>query len=126
LAATTSPKAQILGLFADLGQALASSTFRGCNFANASAEARPDESIMPLTAQYRAWVSSVFTDLAGAAGASDPGQLGRQLVLLYNGAAVAARLDDDRPGAADAAQSAAAALIEAATMTRPSKRRSER
>jgi hypothetical protein len=56
----------------------------------------------------------VFTDLAKAAGANKPKELGRQLALLYDGAAVAARLDTDRSGAADAARSGAIALIDAA------------
>ena len=40
-----------------------------------------------------------------AAGASNSKQLGRQLALLYDGAAVAARLDQDRVGAAKALRS---------------------
>ncbi|HEX3460961.1 MAG TPA: hypothetical protein VHT49_08650, partial [Acidimicrobiales bacterium] len=65
---------------------------------------------------YRAWIRALFTDLAREAKAKNPKRLGRQLALLYDGAAVAARLDVDRAGAADAARSAATALVDAATL----------
>jgi AcrR family transcriptional regulator len=116
LARYDSPRKRLLGLFADLEDALAGSAFRGCRFVNASAEARPDESILALTEDYRAWLKTLFTDLSGAAGASNSKRLARQLALLYDGAAVAARLDVDRAGAADAARSAATALLDAATV----------
>jgi hypothetical protein len=116
LARYDSPRKRLLGLFADLEDALAGSAFRGCRFVNASAEARPDESVLALTEDYRAWLRTLFTDLSRAAGASNPKRLARQLALLYDGAAVAARLDVDRAGAADAARSAATALLDAATV----------
>ena len=62
--------------------------------------------------QYRAFLWSLFTDLAEAAGARNPKQLGRQLFLLYDGAAVAARMDKDRGAAADAVRSAVEALLD--------------
>jgi hypothetical protein len=64
--------------------------------------------------KYRAWLWSLFTDLAKAAGAGDAKQTGRQLFLLYDGAAVAARMDDDRGAAAKAVRSAVVALLDAA------------
>jgi AcrR family transcriptional regulator len=115
LAQYDSPRERLLALFADVEDALAEPAFRGCRFVNASAEARPDESIVAITDEYRTWLRALFTDLAGAAGADNPERLGRQLALLYDGAAVAARLDADRSGAADAARSAATALLDAAT-----------
>lgn len=120
LARYDSPRERLLGLFADVQDALAGTTFRGCRFVSASAEARPDESIGALTEEYRTWVRTLFTGLAKSAGASDPKRLGRQLALLYDGAAVAARLDKDRSGAGAAARSAAAALLDAATVRAPS------
>jgi hypothetical protein len=77
-----------------------------------------------MARQYRAWVWSVFTDLAKEAGSSEPKQLGRRLLLLYDGAAVAARMDPDRDAAADAMHSAVVALLEAAIPARRSSRRS--
>lgn len=113
LAAHTSPRERILGVFAEFEKALAGSEFRGCRFIMASAEARPGDASEVVVAQYRAWLRSLFTDLAQAAGARDAKQLGRQLALLYDGAAVAARLDQDRRGAAIAMRSAVVALLDA-------------
>jgi AcrR family transcriptional regulator len=120
LARYDSPRERLLGLFADVQHALAGTTFRGCRFLSASAEARPDESIGALTDEYRTWLRTLFTGLAKSAGAGDPKRLGRQLALLYDGAAVAARLDKDRSGAGAAVRSAAAALLDAATVGPPS------
>ncbi|MFD0584928.1 hypothetical protein [Dactylosporangium darangshiense] len=56
---------------------------------------------------------SIFTELAEAAGVSAPEHLAAQLVLLYDGATVAARMDRD-PAAAAVARGIAAALVDAA------------
>ena len=78
------------------------------------AEARPGDASEIVADEYRGWLRSLFTDLAGGAGASDAELLGRQLALLYDGAAVAARMDRDRGAAASALVSAVEALLEAA------------
>ena len=124
LAGYDSPRDRLLGLFSDIEDLLTSPGFRGCRFANASAEARPDESVAAVTDEYRGWLRALFTDLAKAAKARNPRRLGQQLALLYDGAAIAARLDDDRAAVADAARSAATALVDAATPHRatPGKR----
>ena len=93
---------------------LASSKFRGCRFISAAAEARPGDASEVMAAEYRAWLWSMFTDLARDAGATDARQLGRRLLLLYDGAAVAARMDQDRDAAAGAMRSAVVALLDAA------------
>jgi AcrR family transcriptional regulator len=115
LARYDTPGERIIGLFSDIEDLLAVPSFRGCRFVNASAEARPDESIGAVTGAYRTWLITLFTDLARDAGATNPGQLGRQLALLYDGASVAARLDGNRSAAGDAARSAAVTLVDAAT-----------
>ncbi len=114
LAANDSPRKRILGIFAEIEQLLAGSLFRGCRFIMATAEARPGDASEVVAEQYRDWLRSVFTDLANDAGARDAAQLGRRLLLLYDGAAVAARLDQDRRAAAKATSSAAEALLDAA------------
>lgn len=119
LATYDSSRDRLLGMFADVQEALTGTAFRGCRFINASAEARPDESVVTVTAEYRMWLRTLFTDLAMAAGAHDARRLGRQLALLYDGVAIAARLDEDRTGAGAAARSAAAALLDAATSDGP-------
>src|SRR5216683_7938506 len=97
LARYDTPRERLLGIFADVQDALAGTTFRGCKFVSATAEARPDESIGALTEEYRTWLRTLFTGLAKSAGARDPKRLGRQLALLYDGAAVAARLERTAP-----------------------------
>jgi len=114
LAAHETPRDGILGIFDELAAALAGTAFRGCRFIMATAEARPGDASEAVAEDYRAWLRSVFTDLAKSGGAGDPRGLGRQLALLYDGVAVAARMDQDRHGAATAMRSAVVALLDAA------------
>jgi AcrR family transcriptional regulator len=108
-----SPRDQVLGVFDSMADLFAEPTFRGCAFANASAEAQPDSAVIEVADASRAWTRSLFVDLSRAAGAPEPEALGRQLQLLYDGANTSARMDRD-PGAAMAARSAAAVLLDAA------------
>jgi len=123
LAANQTPRERILGVFAEVEELLAGSAFRGCRFISAAAEARRGDASEVVAAKYRAWLLSLFAELAEAAGASDPRQLGRRLLLLYDGAAVAARMDADRDAAAGAMHSAVAALLEAAISSKRHSRR---
>ena len=124
LAASETPRERIIGVFAEIEEALFGSQFRGCRFIMASAEARPGDASEAVAEQYRVWLRSVFTEQAKKAGASDAKQLGRRLQLLYDGAAVAARMDSDRRGAAVATRSAVEALLNAAIPPEHSSRRS--
>jgi hypothetical protein len=58
-------------------------------------------------------VRTLFLDLATAVGACDPAALAAQLVLLYDGAGVGARMDRNVE-AASAARAIAATLVDAA------------
>ena len=89
----------------------------------ATAEARPGDASEIVAEEYRTWLRTLFTDLAKEAGATDAKQLGRRLLLLYDGAAVAARMDQDRRGAAAATRSAVEALVESAIPTKRTTRR---
>ena len=122
VAANKTPKRQILGVFAELEEALTASAFHGCRFILATAEARPGDASEVMSAKYRAWLLTVFTDSAKAAGARNAAELGRRLLLLYDGAAVAARMDPDRAAAAGATHSALIALLDAAISTKRTKR----
>ena len=117
VAANKTPRGQILGVFAELEEALTASAFRGCRFIMATAEARPGDASEDVSTEYRAWLLNLFTDRAKAAGARNAAQLGRRLLLLYDGAAVAARMDLDRGGAAEAMHSAVVELLDAAIST---------
>jgi AcrR family transcriptional regulator len=122
LAAHSTPRERLLAVFAEVDGFLAGSAFRGCKFISAAAESRPGDASEVVAEKYRAWLWSVFTDLAKEAGASDAKQVGRQLFLLYDGAAVAARMDDDRAAAAKAMRTAAVTLLDAAIPSKRSRR----
>ncbi len=115
LAANEKPRERLLGVFGEIEDALEGSDWRGCRFLSASAEAQPGDASETIAEEYRAWLRSLFADLSEAAGARNSKELGRQLSLLYDGAAVAARMDQDRRGAAIAVRSAVVALLDAAT-----------
>src|ERR1700693_4580067 len=123
LAAHNTPRERLLAVFAEVEGLLAGSAFRGCRFISAAAESRPGDAGEVVAEKYRAWLWSLFTDLARAVGASDPKQVGRQLFLLYEGAAVAARMDQDRGAAAKAVRSAVQALLDAAIPPKRTARR---
>ena len=114
LARYETPRERLLGVFDVLGELFAEPGFHGCAFVNASAEARPGSPIEEVADEYRAWIRALFIELAAAAGAVDPRRLAGQLVLLYDGATVAARMDRD-PSVAVVARAAAATLVDAAT-----------
>lgn len=112
------PRERLLGVFDVLGESLADPGFRGCPFVNASAEARPGSPIVEASDESRAWKRALFVDLGEAAGAVDPALLAEQLVQLYDGAQIGARMDRN-PAAAAAARAAAASLLDAAARPRP-------
>jgi hypothetical protein len=76
----------------------------------ASAEAGMSSVIKGTCDEPRAWLRSLFTELAQGAKAADPELLGRQLVFLYDGAALAASVDGDR-NAPQAAKALAAQML---------------
>ena len=57
------------------------------------------------------WMLGLFTDLAGAAGVSDPELVGRQIMLLHEGALVTAGMGVD-DGAFDRAGQLAVGLLD--------------
>lgn len=59
----------------------------------AGADADRDGKTKQACDESRAFIGTQFTELARQAGAQDPGVLGEQLALLYDGAAVAAQAD---------------------------------
>jgi AcrR family transcriptional regulator len=104
---------RLLGVFEVQGLLFDEPGFRGCAFVGANAEAADGSSVGEVTETYRAWVRSLFRDLAKEVGASDPETLAGQLVLLYDGAGISAWMDHN-PDAAKASRAVAATLIDAA------------
>jgi AcrR family transcriptional regulator len=109
----TTPREKLVGVFEVQGLSFGEPGFRGCAFVGASAEASDGISVEDVTEDYRAWVRSLFLDLAEQAGAAEPEALARKLVLLYDGAGISAWMDHD-PEAWKSSRDVAAALVDAA------------
>jgi AcrR family transcriptional regulator len=95
MAQVHTPRDKILSVFDGLAETVAGPNYRGCAFQRAGAEAGAGSSIKRACDDSRAWLRGQFTELARSAGAPDPESLGRQLALLYDGAAMTAYLDQD-------------------------------
>jgi AcrR family transcriptional regulator len=105
-----SPEEKILSIFDLLGELASQPGFRGCAFVRAGAEASSSDRVKGVCEESRAFILGKFTDLAREAGASEPELLGKQLVLLYDGASIAAHLDGNRNATSTARELAAALL----------------
>jgi AcrR family transcriptional regulator len=88
-------------------------TFRGCPFVNANAESLPGGPAEEVTDLSRRLGTVAGARPRRGARGVRPGPLVDQLILLYDGATVSARLDRNRPPA-EAARAVAAALLPAA------------
>jgi AcrR family transcriptional regulator len=108
-----SPRERLLAVYDVLASFIAEPDFHGCAFMNACAESKPGSAAIEAAEESRGWTRALFTRLARDAGAPDPEGLARQLVQLYDGALVTARMDGDSTAAATA-KTSAAALIDAA------------
>lgn len=113
LARHDNPRDKILAVYDQLAERAADPNFRGCAFVNASVEGPPgDSKVRRVCRGSRDWLRGVFTDLARELGAADPEQLGRQLILLYEGAMLGASMERDAAPARQA-QRMAQALLDA-------------
>jgi AcrR family transcriptional regulator len=117
LAQHDNPRDKILSVFDAQAEVFNAAGYQGCAFYNASAEGPSNTAVSDVCQDIRGWTRRLFLDLATELGAPDPEALSRQLVLLYDGANVAAKMDR-RPEAALEARTAAALLLDAAA--RPS------
>ncbi|MFJ4916185.1 TetR/AcrR family transcriptional regulator [Streptomyces sp. NPDC088726] len=108
------PREQMLAVFESQGRQFDRPDFHGCAFVRAGAEASPGGLVQEAADSFRGWMRGLFTRLAAEAGAADPGALGHQLQILYDGTGISALMDHDS-GVAATSRAAAAALIAAAT-----------
>ena len=108
------PRDRMLAVFDVLADLFADQEYRGCSLIRASAESRGGELVRRVCDDARAWMRTLFTELAREARAAHPERLAKQLVLLYDGATVVAQMDRDASAAASA-RAAATLLIDAAT-----------
>ncbi|MDT4914762.1 MAG: hypothetical protein QOC66_3890 [Pseudonocardiales bacterium] len=109
--AHTEPRARILAVYDVLGTLFAQPDYRGCAFMNATAEAAPDSVEAHAATTFRAWVHTLFLDLATDVGTGDPKQLAETLVLLYDGAVATAQMDK-APEAARTARRTAELILD--------------
>ena len=112
IASQREPREKIMAVFDVQAELFRQPDFNGCAFVAASTEAPSGGVIDRDAAEFRTWVRAMFTDLASEAGASDHGRLGRQLHVLYDGAALTARMDHD-PDIAVAVRDAVEGLLDA-------------
>jgi len=107
------PEDKILSIFDLLGELASQPGFRGCAFVRAGADANSSDRVKSVCEESRAFILAKFTDLAREAGVGEPELLGKQLVLLYDGASIAAHLDGNR-SAVSTARTLAAQMLSAA------------
>ena len=106
------PRQQILAIFGALGRWTASDKFRGCPFVNTATElADPGHPARQVARDYKLRLRDSFARLAERGRAADPQLLADQLIVVFDGAIVQAVMGTGRR--ADAAQTAAAALLDA-------------
>ncbi|MFI7461966.1 TetR/AcrR family transcriptional regulator [Nonomuraea sp. NPDC049646] len=110
-AAGDDPRAQLGAVFDALRQWYADPAFRGCALLNAAAQHHADP-VRAITARHLDRYLELLTGIAERAGAADPGLVGRQLLMLVEGATVVAA-HHDGAAAADHALQAALTLLHA-------------
>jgi AcrR family transcriptional regulator len=102
---------KLLRIFESLVDWYSQDDFRGCHFIHAGSELTdPEHPAVIVTKRHRKWVKDLFAELSEALGAPEPHLLAAQLLMLYDGATIAADLDR-YPEAARAARQAAERLI---------------
>lgn len=104
------PQKKILGIFELLAETSSQPGYKGCAFMRARADDGASEKVKVASDRSRAFMIGLFTSLAREASAANPEQLGQQLMLLYDGASVAAHLDCNRNAASQAREVAAQLL----------------
>jgi AcrR family transcriptional regulator len=88
------PRDKILAIFDLVAELAGEPNFRGCAFVRARSEGPSGETkVTQVCADTRAWTRGLYTDLAREAGVTDPEEVGRRLMLLYDGAMVGAAMD---------------------------------
>lgn len=111
------PREQLIAMFDVLGEWFDEVEFKGCMFIKASAEYQePQHPIHAQAAEHKRLLYEHFRILAAKTGANEPDKLTRQLLLLMEGATVAAQLGYASDPASEAKE-AATLLIDSATAT---------
>ncbi|MEV5711691.1 TetR/AcrR family transcriptional regulator [Actinoallomurus sp. NPDC052274] len=114
-AAGPDPARRLTAVFEALQQWYDDPVFRGCAMLNAAAQHHV-ETVRAITARHLDRYLELLTDIAERAGAAAPRALGRQLLMLVEGATVVAA-HHDAAGAGEHARQAALTLLSAASGT---------
>ncbi|MEU6425122.1 TetR/AcrR family transcriptional regulator [Microbispora sp. NPDC046973] len=114
-AAGDDPHDQLAAVFDTLGEWYEDPAFRGCAMVNAAAQHHV-EAVRAVTARHLDRYLDLLTGIAERAGAADPPLLGRQLLMLVEGATVVAA-HHGTAGTGEQARQAALALLSAAART---------
>ncbi len=102
---------KLLNVFDSLVDWYDQDDFRGCHFIHAGSELTdPGHPAVGVLNRHRKWVKNLLEELSEALGAPEPQLLAAQLLMIYDGATIAADLDR-YPEAARAARQAAERLI---------------
>ncbi|MFF0795058.1 TetR/AcrR family transcriptional regulator [Streptomyces spiralis] len=109
------PADQLAAVFDALGRWYAEQDFRGCAIVNAATQRHTDP-VSAIAARHLGRYLDLLTTIAVRAGAANPSVLGRQLLMLLEGATVTADHLGDL-SAADDAKDAALALLRSASLT---------
>lgn len=105
------PKGRLLASFDTLHDWIMSNEFNSCMFIKASSEYQdPKHPIHAAGAEHKRLLVNYLADLARKAGAEDPDRLGRQLMMLKEGAIVTAHMQG-KTHAGDDAKAAARILV---------------
>lgn len=108
------PRSQLDAFFGQLEPILGSADFRGCPFTNAASELPdPDHPAHAVVRRHKARLRRWLRNRARAAGARDPDELSRELMLVFAGAQAQALIERSSRPARDARR-LAASLIGAA------------
>jgi AcrR family transcriptional regulator len=113
-AAGGAPADQLAAVFDALGEWYREPAFRGCVMVNAAAQ-HHDDPVRALTARHLGRYLDLLSGIAARAGAANPDALGRQLLMLVEGATVVAAHHGAAAGTAEEAREAALALLAAAS-----------
>jgi AcrR family transcriptional regulator len=106
------PRERLLAVFDVLENWFKNPDFNGCCFIHAAGEyARKDDPVHLAAAEHKAHIQAYLRELALAAGAASADDVARQLMLLVDGAIVAAHVSGDTVGARSARGLAEALLV---------------
>lgn len=111
-AASSEPAEQLLAVFDWLAEWHETEGPRGCAFVNAVVElADQAHPAREVARRHKRWMADYLAGLAAAAGLSEPARLGRDLMLLVDGAHARVLVEGDLAAAHDARR-VAAVLVE--------------